>query len=96
MVQQAVNPVDFTPQVGLMTRYGVLDNIFGAHLYYHCIIVDSLAQPGMPEKLRKMYPAGYISQGIAETEMDNKHASFVYPVGNATTSGFVDNTTTQA
>ena len=90
MVQQAVNPVDFTPQVGLMTRYGVLDNIFGAHLYYHCIIVDSLAQPGMPEKLRGIYPAGYITETIAK-DMTGQHAAFVYPVGNGTTkdSGIV-------
>ena len=86
MVQQAVNPVDFTPQVGLMTRYGVLDNIFGAHLYYHCIIVDSLAQPGMPDNLRKAYPAGYISQDVAKNWTAEQHASFVYPVGNATES----------
>ena len=75
MVQQAVNPVDFTPQVGLMTRYGVLDNIFGAELYYHCIIIDSLAQPGIPEGLRKIYPAGYVTPALADTER-----KFQYPV----------------
>lgn len=88
MVQQAVNPVDFTPQVGLMTRYGVLDNIFGAELYYHCIIIDSLAQPGIPEGLRKVYPAGYITPQVAKA-MDEKgiaNANFVYPMGNATVS----------
>ena len=88
MVQQAVNPVDFTPQVGLMTRYGVLDNIFGAELYYHCIIIDSLAQPGIPEGLRKIYPAGYITPQVAKA-MDEKkieHANFVYPMGNTTVS----------
>ena len=69
MVQQAVNPVDFTPQVGLMTRYGVLDNIFGAELYYHCIIIDSFAHPGTPEKLRKAYPAGYLTPSVV-AEMD--------------------------
>ena len=75
MVQQAVNPVDFTPQVGLMTRYGVLDNIFGAELYYHCIIIDSLAQPGIPEGLRKVYPAGYVTPELADAER-----KFQYPV----------------
>ena len=75
MVQQAVNPVDFTPQIGLMTRYGVLDNIFGAELYYHCIIIDSLAQPGIPEGLRKVYPAGYVTPALADTER-----KFQYPV----------------
>lgn len=77
MVQQAVNPVDFTPQVGLMTRYGVLDNIFGAELYYHCIIIDSFAQPGAPEDLRQVYPSGYVTPGIAETY---EGGQFRYPV----------------
>lgn len=88
MVQQAVNPVDFTPQVGLMTRYGVLDNIFGAELYYHCIIIDSLAQPGIPEGLRKVYPAGYITPQVvaAMDAKDIPNANFVYPVGNTTVS----------
>lgn len=80
MVQQAVNPVDFTPQVGLMTRYGVLDNIFGAELYYHCIIVDSFAQPGMHEDLRKVYPSGYITPAIAEKMAATDHKQFSYPV----------------
>lgn len=81
MVQQAVNPVDFTPQVGLMTRYGVLDNIFGAELYYHCIIVDSFAQPGVTGDLRKVYPAGYITPGMAE---NYKAETFSYPVHDTT------------
>ena len=80
MVQQAVNPVDFTPQVGLMTRYGVLDNIFGAELYYHCIIIDSLAQPGIPEGLRKVYPAGYITPAIAKDMAPTDTQKFSYPV----------------
>lgn len=80
MVQQAVNPVDFTPQVGLMTRYGVLDNIFGAELYYHCIIIDSLAQPGIPEGLRKVYPAGYITPAIAKDMLPTDTQQFSYPV----------------
>jgi len=80
MVQQAVNPVDFTPQVGLMTRYGVLDNIFGAELYYHCIIIDSLAQPGIPEGLRKVYPAGYITPAIAKDMTPTDTQQFSYPV----------------
>ena len=67
MVQQAVNPVDFTPQIGLMTRYGVLDNIFGAELYYHCIIIDSFAHPGVHKDLRGVYPTGYITPGMAGT-----------------------------
>jgi len=42
MVQRTIGPNDFSPRVGLLTRYGVVDNIFGANLYYHVIIVKSL------------------------------------------------------
>ena len=83
MVQQAVNPVDFTPQVGLMTRYGVLDNIFGAELYYHCIIIDSFAQPGVHKDLRGVYPTGYITPGMAgnaNADGSKTWEDFHYPV----------------
>jgi hypothetical protein len=93
MVQQAVNPVDFTPQVGLMTRYGVLDNIFGAELYYHCIIIDSFAHPGTPEALRKAYPAGYLTPSVVAkmdkdaaegNAWDNSEVRVSYPVHQTT------------
>lgn len=42
MVQRTVGPNDFAPRVGLMTRYGIVNNIFGANLYYHLIIVKGL------------------------------------------------------
>ena len=42
MVQRAIDPVNFTPRVGLMTRYGIVTNIFGANLYYHIIVVKGL------------------------------------------------------
>jgi hypothetical protein len=42
MVQRAIDPVNFTPRVGLMTRYGIVNNIFGAALYYHIIVVKGL------------------------------------------------------
>ena len=42
MVQRAIDPVNFTPRVGLMTRYGIVNNIFGANLYYHLVIVTGL------------------------------------------------------
>jgi hypothetical protein len=42
MVQRTIGPNDFAPRVGLLTRYGVVDNIFGAHLYYHIIIVKDI------------------------------------------------------
>ena len=86
MVQQAVNPVDFTPQVGLMTRYGVLDNIFGAELYYHCIIIDSFAQPGAPAQLRGVYPTGYVTPKVAATLAADETlgSTFQYPAGPIT------------
>jgi hypothetical protein len=48
MVQRTIGPNDFAPRVGLLTRYGVVDNIFGANLYYHVIILKSLGQPFVP------------------------------------------------
>jgi len=44
MVQRTIGPNDFTPRVGLMTRYGVVDHLFGADLYYHVIIVKNLGE----------------------------------------------------
>jgi len=49
MVQRTIGTNDFAPRVGLLTRYGVVDNIFGANLYYHVIILQGLGvafQPG--------------------------------------------------
>jgi len=48
LVQRTVGPNDFSPRVGLMTRYGVIDHIFGASLYYHLIIVSGLGQAFVP------------------------------------------------
>lgn len=42
MLQRVVDPVSYEPNVGLMTRYGVVDNLFGSHLYYHAILIDTL------------------------------------------------------
>ena len=44
MLQRVVDPVSMEPNVGLMTRYGVVDNLFGSHLYYHVILIDTLTQ----------------------------------------------------
>jgi hypothetical protein len=46
MVQRTIGPNDFSPRVGLLTRYGVVDNIFGADLYYHMIVVQGLGSAG--------------------------------------------------
>ena len=48
MVQRTIGPNDFAPRVGLLTRYGVVDNIFGADLYYHVIILQGLGTTFTP------------------------------------------------
>lgn len=48
MVQRTIGPNDFSPRVGLLTRYGVVDNIFGANLYYHVVIVRDLGTAFTP------------------------------------------------
>jgi hypothetical protein len=48
MVQRTIAPNDFSPRVGLLTRYGVVDHIFGANLYYHLLICKGLGTSFMP------------------------------------------------
>ena len=48
MVQRTIGPNDFAPRVGLLTRYGVVDNIFGSNLYYHVVIVQGLGAEFTP------------------------------------------------
>jgi hypothetical protein len=48
MVQRTIGPNDFSPRVGLLTRYGVVDHIFGASLYYHLVICKGLGQSFVP------------------------------------------------
>ena len=48
MVQRTIGPNDFSPRVGLLTRYGVVDNIFGANLYYHTILLSGLGTAFTP------------------------------------------------
>jgi len=48
MVQRTIGPNDFSPRVGLLTRYGVVDHIFGANLYYHLIICKGLGTAFKP------------------------------------------------
>jgi hypothetical protein len=52
MIQRTIGPNDFSPRVGLMTRYGVVDHIFGANLYYHVIIVKGLGTSFNPDNGR--------------------------------------------
>jgi len=55
MIQRTVGPNDFSPRVGLMTRYGVVDYIFGASLYYHTIIVKGLGGDNVNGNGGKIY-----------------------------------------
>ena len=48
MVQRTIGPNDFSPRVGLLTRYGVVDHIFGANLYYHLVICKGLGESFVP------------------------------------------------
>jgi len=48
MVQRTIGPNDFAPRVGMLTRYGVVDHIFGANLYYHVVIVQDLGKAFTP------------------------------------------------
>jgi hypothetical protein len=48
MVQRTIGPNDFSPRVGMLTRYGVVDHIFGANLYYHIIILKNLGEAFTP------------------------------------------------
>ena len=48
MVQRTIAPNDFSPRVGLLTRYGVVDHIFGANLYYHLLICKGLGTSFTP------------------------------------------------
>ena len=48
MVQRTVDPLTFAPRVGLLTRYGVVDHIFGANLYYHMLICTGLGESFTP------------------------------------------------
>lgn len=72
MVQTATDTTSFSPHVGLMTRYGVMDNIFGSHLYYHVILIDDFSNPGVQDTVEgqsAMYPNGYAVTGTKPTDM---------------------------
>lgn len=79
MVQTATDTNSFAPHVGLMTRYGVMDNIFGSHLYYHVILIDDFSNPGVTGENAGLYPNGYLPTGTKE-EHDT---SFAFPVSTS-------------
>ena len=80
MVQTATDTNSFAPHVGLMTRYGVMDNIFGSHLYYHVILIDDFSNPGLDTAETKgVYPDGYARQ-TAKDDMP----SYAFPMTSVT------------
>ena len=42
MVQRTMGPNDFSPRVGMLTRYGVIDHLFGSQNFYHLIVLKNL------------------------------------------------------
>jgi hypothetical protein len=42
MVQRSIDPNSFYPKVGMLTRYGVVDHLFGASNYYHVVFLLGL------------------------------------------------------
>ena len=46
MVQRSIDPNSFYPKVGMLTRYGVVDNLFGATNYYHVVFVLGMGDMG--------------------------------------------------
>lgn len=44
---RAVGPQDFTPRIGVRTRYGLLNHLFGANNYYSFIKVDGLVDAAL-------------------------------------------------
>jgi hypothetical protein len=48
MIQRTIGPNDFAPRVGLLTRYGVVDHIFGSSMFYHLLIVKGLGEAFVP------------------------------------------------
>ena len=94
MVQTATDTTSFSPHVGLMTRYGVMDNIFGSHLYYHVILIDDFSNPGVhqnsntsaPAGQVSMYPNGYAVTGTKPADMP----SYAFPMNHQVNVATVD------
>lgn len=64
-LQRVVDPVSFEPNVGLSTRYGVVDNLFGANLYYHVILIDTLGNTLPPVATpANNWPGSYPSSSV--------------------------------
>ena len=78
MVQTATDTNSFSPHVGLMTRYGVMDNIFGSELYYHVILIDDFSNPGVDHPTSAMYPNGYLGQESTKPG-ETGYPSYAFP-----------------
>jgi hypothetical protein len=48
MIQRTIGPNDFSPRVGLLTRYAVVDHLFGSNLFYHLVICKGLGESFVP------------------------------------------------
>ena len=46
-MMNAVGTQDFTPRMGVRTRYGVLNHLFGAANYYHMMKIEGLTAAGL-------------------------------------------------
>lgn len=83
LLQRVVDPVSFEPQVGLMTRYGVVDNLFGANLYYHVVLIDTLGNSLPPSGAPANNWPGTFPNGSALTDVRQQGG---YPVQVTNTS----------
>lgn len=63
MFQKAIGQESFSPRAGVMTRYGILDNLFGSQLFYRYIDVKGLSGLGSTSDLS----AGQLSNLAATT-----------------------------
>jgi hypothetical protein len=60
MLQRTIDPRKFNPIVGIMTRYGVVDNLFGSSLYYHLVIVKNIDTAFTPGTTSVFLPNMYV------------------------------------
>lgn len=60
MLQRTIDPRKFHPIVGIMTRYGVVDNLFGSSLYYHLVIVKNIDVAFTPGTTSVFMPDMYV------------------------------------
>lgn len=51
VINQAVDPNDFSPRVGIMSRYGFATNMLGAENYYRLLKFNGLFSDGMTQDL---------------------------------------------